>query len=173
MEATTVAQTVPQIQVGMEFAVAPQVYVWGSSYLVIMPTPGWEYGEPHVVYKNKTCSCGDPKCKAIEAVRDYLCAGGQRAPDPVNGKAVLPGIPALCPLCGAEVVPDHTLSSPQAGAGWKCLADAAHYWIIRAATVKTFFTDPDHPSKRGLPRMTPEERAAFLAAHRLNYPAAA
>ena len=150
--------------------VAPQVCTWGSAYLVVLPARGWDYGEPHVVYKNKTCSCGAPDCPAIEAVRNYLRAGGERAPDP-NGKPILPGVPPFCPLCGADVVPDHTLSSPRFGAGWRCVAHPTHFWSIRAAALKGFFTSPDHPAKRGIPRMTPAERTDFLTRHRLNYPA--
>ena len=35
----------------------------------------------HIVSKNRTCSCGNKKCWAIQEVKRYLIGGGERAPD--------------------------------------------------------------------------------------------
>ena len=56
------------------------VSIQGNQYLVIFgqgTSPRF-----HKVSKNKECSCGAPYCEAIEAVHQYLQAGGLRAPDP-------------------------------------------------------------------------------------------
>jgi hypothetical protein len=68
-----------------------QISIRGCEYLV-------DFGQGvkprfHRVNKEKHCSCGIPACPAIEAVRDYLLDGGQRAPDPLPP----------CPICGAKV----------------------------------------------------------------------
>jgi hypothetical protein len=68
----------------------------------------------HRVNKNKECSCGAPHCEAIEAVRQYLQAGGARAPDP-------PGALPVCPICGGKTFPDHTWDGRHTHEpGWRC-----------------------------------------------------
>jgi hypothetical protein len=82
----------------------------------------------HRVGKNAVCTCylGEP-CPAVDVVRAYLAAGGERAPDPPPG--YYPVIPAKCPICHAKVTFDIKLNSKQRGAGWRCeLGGSAHYW---------------------------------------------
>ena len=71
------------------------VRVRGSAYLVDFgPSTRPRF---HTVSKQRQCSCElGADCPAVEAVAEYLCNGGQRAPDPMP----------LCPICGAETVRD-------------------------------------------------------------------
>ena len=82
----------------------------------------------HRVGKNRRCTCplaGD--CPAVQAVVDYLKAGGERSPDPPPG--YFPVAPANCPICGARAVFDLRLSSKRRGSGWRCSqAGSLHYW---------------------------------------------
>jgi hypothetical protein len=90
---------------------APMVSVVGCQYLV-------DFGagsalRVHRVNKAKECSCGDPYCEAIEAVRYYLQSGGPRAPDPPAEIA--------CPICGAKTYPDQRWNGKYTkSAGWRC-----------------------------------------------------
>jgi hypothetical protein len=84
--------------------------------------------QQHRVGKNAICTCylGE-LCPAVDAVRAYLVAGGERAPEPPVG--YYPVIPSKCPICRAAVTFDITLSSSYRGAGWRCEAGgSAHYW---------------------------------------------
>jgi len=82
----------------------------------------------HRVGKNAVCSCYlAESCPAVDAVRRYLEAGGERSPDPPLG--FYPVRPAHCPICGDETVYEARLSSPRRGAGWRCLkGGTGHYW---------------------------------------------
>ncbi|MEW5869095.1 MAG: hypothetical protein AB1894_07465 [Chloroflexota bacterium] len=82
----------------------------------------------HRVGKNAECACHLAGCcPAVDAVRAYLEAGGERAPDPPLG--YYPVHPAKCPICGAETAYEPKLSSKRRGAGWRCLkGGASHYW---------------------------------------------
>ncbi len=82
----------------------------------------------HRVGKNAVCSCHLAElCPAVDVVRAYLAAGGEKAPDPPPG--YYPVIPAHCPICHAKVTFDVRLSSRQRGAGWRCeVGGSAHYW---------------------------------------------
>ncbi len=90
-------------------AIPIRVSVYGCGYLV-------DFGQGvkprcHWVNKEKHCSCGDSSCPAIEAVRDYLLEGGQRAPDPLP----------LCSICGAKVSRDPTWDGKYTHElGWRC-----------------------------------------------------
>ena len=56
------------------------VMVHGGTYLVDL---GARHAPRfHTVQKDKTCSCGVPRCRAVLAVDDYLRGGGQRASEP-------------------------------------------------------------------------------------------
>ena len=90
---------------------APTVSVLSYQYLVDFGTGAvMRY---HRVNKAKECSCGDLYCDAIEAVRQYLQAGGTRAPDPVPE--------FLCPICGAKTYPDHRWDGKYTKTpGWRC-----------------------------------------------------
>lgn len=82
----------------------------------------------HYVGKNAVCSCHlADQCPAVDVVRDYLHAGGERAAEPPPG--YYPVIPHKCPICGAAVTFDSRLSSPNRGAGWRCtVGGSGHYW---------------------------------------------
>jgi hypothetical protein len=85
------------------------ISISGSEYLV-------DFGSGanpryHRVNKEKHCSCGASSCLAIEAVRDYLLEGGQRAPD---------SLPS-CPICGAKVSRDRAWDGKYTHeVGWRC-----------------------------------------------------
>jgi len=89
----------------------PSVSIAGCEYLV-------DYGSRvkgrfHRVNKYKECSCGDPHCPAIDAVRSYLRAGGVRAPDPVR-------MPP-CPICGGRTTRDRNWDGKYTHElGWRC-----------------------------------------------------
>jgi hypothetical protein len=103
-----------------------RVAVCGYSYAV-------DFGndpslKQHRVGKDRRCACSlGADCPAVQAVADYLKAGGARAPDPPPG--FFPVAPALCPVCGAEAVYDASLNSKRRGAGWTCVKGGKHhYW---------------------------------------------
>ena len=82
----------------------------------------------HKVGKNGNCTCYLGKhCPAVAEVAAYLDAGGERVPNPPAG--YYPMLPACCPICGAGVQMDTSLSSPKRGVGWRCTAGGSlHYW---------------------------------------------
>ncbi len=82
----------------------------------------------HKVGKNGKCTCYLGKlCPAVDEVKDYLEAGGARAPEPPSG--YYPMLPACCPICGADVQMDTSLSSKRRGVGWQCATGGSlHYW---------------------------------------------
>ncbi len=126
----------------------PTVRVVGYAYLVdlghgVQP-------RAHTVHKDKTCACGDPACLAVAIVADWLKAGRiERAPDPRPG--FMPYLPKACPVCGAPVFADHSLSNGRRGIGWQCTRGGqSHYWQTQWEAVRGwFFRDPLLP---GLPR---------------------
>ncbi len=90
----------------------------------------------HRVDKHRRCSCylGEA-CPAVQAVADYLRAGGERAPDPPPG--YYPVAPVACPICGAATIFDNSLSSKRRGAGWRCTkGGAGHYWQAQVKVLK-------------------------------------
>jgi len=123
----------------------------------------------HFVGKDRTCTCGGNRnnpCRHIREVEEHLRQGGPRAPEPGNnGKGK--GTPGMaCPICGAPV---------RLGNGdWRCDEGGyRHYWEWRlggerGARIKAFFTDPNHPAKRGnaFYQMSVEERDTWLAGPR-------
>ena len=84
----------------------------------------------HTVSKNKECSCGARYCEAIEAVRQYLQAGGLRAPDPE-------GMPP-CPICGGKTYPDRTWDGKFTRTlGWRCQKGGLrHFLEAKAERIK-------------------------------------
>jgi hypothetical protein len=76
----------------------------------------------HRVNKAKACSCGAPYCDAIEAVRQYLQAGGARAPDPP---------PEFnCPICGGKTYPDHRWDGKYTKMpGWRCEKGGVRHFL--------------------------------------------
>lgn len=133
------------------------VSILGNQYLV-------DFGQGssprfHTVSKNKECSCGAPYCEAVEAVRQYLQAGGLRAPDPE-------GMPP-CPICGGKAYRDrdwdgkytHTL-------GWRCeKGGLRHFLEAKAERIKKQLAEnpwlippaPGYPGVRRDELMTYEE----------------
>ena len=85
----------------------------------------------HRVAINGSCTCYLGRyCPAVEVVRTYLAGGGKRAERPPFG--FYPVAPAKCPICGAEVFADISLSSANRGMGWICKnGGAGHYWKQR------------------------------------------
>ncbi len=90
---------------------------------------GYDIRSPqHRVGKDRRCTCSlGADCPAVQAVADYLKAGGARAPDPPPG--YFPVAPAACPVCGAETYYVASLNSKHRGAGWACVKGGkTHYW---------------------------------------------
>jgi hypothetical protein len=120
----------------------------------------------HTVQKDKTCSCGLARCNAVKAVEAYLKGGGQRAADT---NSHLP--PASCPICGAAIKVE--------GTGWRCTRDGTHYWLYRTQRLRAareqylngLSVDERRDWDEILRAFDPNERAQFLAAHALTYPA--
>jgi DNA-directed RNA polymerase subunit RPC12/RpoP len=92
-------------------ALAPTVSIQDNTYLV-----DFGHGNSqrfHRVNKRKECLCGSLSCEAIETVRQYLQAGGMRAPEQSEGLA--------CPICGSRVFPDHRWDGKYSRKpGWRC-----------------------------------------------------
>ncbi len=95
-----------------------QISIWGCEYLVDFgPTGNPRY---HRVNKEKHCSCGAAACPAIDAVREYLLEGGQRAPDPLPP----------CPICGAKVNRDPAWDGKYTREpGWKCSVGGLSHFL--------------------------------------------
>ncbi len=90
----------------------------------------------HIVHKDKTCSCGDPDCAAVQVVAEWLKTERvARAPDPPTGYTLY--LPRQCPICGSKVLADHTLSSRTRGIGWRCACGGLlHYWQDKVNALK-------------------------------------
>jgi hypothetical protein len=116
----------------------------------------------HFVDKERRCTCGQPGCRHVQAVAEYLKGGGDRAPKAKLAKAdespCPASVPATCPICGCVV-------QYEAGSAvWRCVADRAHYgqWRGEKGGVAAFLTGP-HPAKAGaFYTQTAGEREAFL-----------
>lgn len=89
----------------------------------------------HFVNKDKTCSCHEQNCPAIEAVRQYITGGGERSPEvPFD---YMPFAPTACPVCGKPAYFEARLSSRKRGAGWGCSSGGErHYWAWRTEIIK-------------------------------------
>lgn len=84
----------------------------------------------HYVNKRKECSCGGPYCEAIDAVRQYLLAGGARAPGPE-------GMPP-CPVCGGKTFRDRDWDGKYTKElGWRCKnGGLRHFLEAKAARIQ-------------------------------------
>ena len=142
------------------------VMVNGRTYLVDL---GLRYSlRFHTVRKDKTCSCGIAHCQAVSAVEAYLKGGGQRASEQ-SPSSQQP--PPSCPICGAPIAAE--------GTGWRCTADRSHYHLYRTQCLRARREDHlVHLSEderrywaEVLSAFEPTERAKFLTAHALTYPA--
>lgn len=93
----------------------------------------------HRVGKDRKCTCGlGADCPAVQAVADYLRAGGLHAPDPPPG--YFPVAPQSCPVCGADAYYVAELSSRKRGAGWACARGSeTHYWQYHVNVLKGLF----------------------------------
>lgn len=99
------------------------VSIQGNQYLV-------DFGQGssprfHKVSKNKECSCGAQYCEAIEAVYQYLQAGGLRAPIP---RERLPVQSAGARLTGTGT---GTVNTPAPWAGAAKKVACATSWKLR------------------------------------------
>ena len=151
--------------------VAARVVIRGFSYSVDLDPKA--NPDHHIVRKDRSCACAMGKdCPAVTAVSQYLREGGKRAPDPPEDFWI--AVPEECPVCAGATAPDPALDSRRHGRGWRCTAKASHYWEARArrlieAQRKAYAASPEVPGLPGVNRQTPEERAAWLEAHRIAY----
>ncbi len=85
----------------------------------------------HHVTKNKACRCMlGPACPSVLRVREYLDAGGERAPDLPDD--VWLAVPDHCPICASACQPHPALDFAAHGVGWACTAAGTqHYWEAR------------------------------------------
>ena len=138
-------------------ASALPVSIQGNQYLVdfgLASLPRF-----HKVSKNKECTCGALYCEAIEAVRQYLQAGGLRAPDPE-------GMPP-CPICGGRTYRDRTWDGKYTRTlGWRCeKGGLRHFLEAKAERIKQQLAEnpwlippaPGYPGVRRDELMTWEE----------------
>lgn len=125
------------------------------------------YGDAiHLVDKSKRCSCGHPKCPAVQAVADYLRAGGRRAPERVDPTPRS----FACPVCGQAA---HGCLETR---NWRCSADDGHLWAWWAEQIKAKRAawEPSPYTREVLATFgSNEARQAWLQEHALKYPAGA
>jgi hypothetical protein len=111
-------QEVPMIQTHFVTPIT-RVRVVGYTYLVDLGP----LAQPrfHTVNKQRRCSCQlKETCPAIEAVAEYLCNGGKRAPDPMPP----------CPLCGAETFRDRNWDGKYTKElGWRCTQGGLSHFL--------------------------------------------
>lgn len=134
----TLTSSPPASAALLSFAPAePTVRVSGYAYVIDMERGACSH--PHTVHKDRTCTCGDPACPAINLVADWLKAGRiERAPDPPAGYTAF--LPRSCPVCGEPVFCDHSLSSRTRGLGWRCVQGGArHYWQHKWQALRDWF----------------------------------
>lgn len=90
----------------------------------------------HHVTKNRTCRCAlGPACPSVLRVREYLDAGGERAPDVPDD--FWPTVPEQCPICSSPCQPHPPLDFAAHGVGWACAtAGTLHYWEARLLPIR-------------------------------------
>ena len=98
----------------------PKISIQGFLYLVDFGADSVQ--RYHRVNKSRECSCGSAYCKAIDAVRLYLQAGGVRAPDPEE-------MPP-CPICGSKTYRDRNWDGKYTKElGWRCTKGGLHHFL--------------------------------------------
>jgi hypothetical protein len=163
-------------QIGIEAAmqaetIAARVAIRGYTYSVDLGPE--THPRLHIVRKDRSCACALGKdCPAVGAVTEYLRAGGVRAPDPPEDFWFR--VPGACPVCAGPTAPDPVLDSRGHGQGWRCIANASHYWEMRArplikAQRQAYAASPEVAGLPGVNRQTTEARAEWLEAHRIAY----
>jgi len=108
----------------------PAIRVRVSGYAYLVKYDNGISNGTHVVRKDRTCNCtAGAECQAVQEVQAYLRAGGERAPEIPPG--FWPYVPEKCPVCGAacEAAPHYDRS--KSGKGWRCIAEAGHYFLAR------------------------------------------
>ena len=90
----------------------------------------------HYVTKRKTCQCSlGQACPSVLRVREYLEAGGERAPDCPDD--FWPLVPEQCPICGSPCEAHPPLNFAAHGLGWTCNAGGTlHYWEARLRPIQ-------------------------------------
>jgi hypothetical protein len=91
----------------------------------------------HLVSKDRKCGCElGAGCPAVEAVREYLREGGQRAPDPMPP----------CPICGAATTRDTRWDGRRTRElGWRCTAGGiGHFLQAKAERIRTRLAQPEN-----------------------------
>ena len=115
----------------------PGLSDWGPAQVTIVEHAyrvDWGQGVGprfHYVTKRKTCHCSlGPACPSVLRVREYLEAGGERAPDYPDD--YWPTVPGACPICGNTCEAYPPLNFDAHGVGWSCVtAGTLHYWEAR------------------------------------------
>lgn len=145
-----------------------------SKYTVIPQTGHYLVQRPNgktlvtrVVDKNKNCSCGGSakyECEHIEAVKEYLKDGGEKAPEMKKvcpDKQGGPGRVTICPICETEVVWAGSYTYPLM---WRCPKDSSHYWEWYGDKhgVKAFMLGGRRTGIEAIDDMGEEEYAAYL-----------
>lgn len=95
----------------------------------------------HIVSHDLYCTCGlEQDCAAVTAVKKHLKDGGPAARIPELG--FYPVAPHVCPVCGARVHPDVSLSSRHRGIGWRCeKSGATCYWTSQLEALKSHYKE--------------------------------
>ena len=122
----------------------------------------------HLVLKDRTCHCGAINCQGVCAVKTYLKAGGQPAPEGSALKHVT--LMELCPICAGQTrVVDER---------WECLNHHTHYFEYRITRLRAarerwlnhLSADQAAYQAKVAPAFsTNEAREAFVQAHRTPY----
>jgi len=139
----------------------PKVSIQGFLYLVDFGADSVQ--RYHRVNKSRECSCGSAYCKAIDAVRLYLQAGGTRAP----GLEEMPP----CPICGSKTYRDRNWDGKYTKElGWRCTKGGLHHFLQdKTERIKKNFAEnpwlippaPGYPGVRREELMTWEECEAI------------
>jgi hypothetical protein len=90
----------------------------------------------HTVTKLKACDCAlGQACPSVLKVREYLEAGGERAPDYLDD--YWPVVPEQCPICGGPCQAHPLLDFDRHGLGWTCnVGGTLHYWKARLRPIQ-------------------------------------